>query len=255
LFYTRDLSPVTGSIVFLLEGGILIWTVRALRSRTYRRVAPSVKLVLLVCATITLVLAFAGVEPLSSYKDWAIEWTSEKVEDLEWFTSQELGTAFVGFDALRQPPDISRVTFFVSLERTERTVHGTVYVVSLEIDGQASDSEEVVVSESGSMTATVTLVGRGRTMNEMMSGLDRGYAAAKSDYDTFEEKMSWDLLTGRLTSRSYEEIQKLEEKENRLQAEMNKWKAWLGGRPLSGQTDQFDRFIRRYARLSVTRAE
>jgi len=69
LFILRSLSPVSGSIIFIVDIGVLIWNVSVLRSGRYRWEAPSLKLVFLSLFVVVLVLAFAGVHPFGEYKN------------------------------------------------------------------------------------------------------------------------------------------------------------------------------------------
>jgi len=66
------LNPIVGAVAILLGILVLILNIRVLRSHPYRWTAPSFKLVLATLVVIFLVCAFAGVEPLSGYKDDAI---------------------------------------------------------------------------------------------------------------------------------------------------------------------------------------
>lgn len=67
--FTQQADPIKNTIVFLVEVGLWIWIVTILRNRRYRYRKPKFKLVLTAVIAITLVCAFAGIEPLSSYKD------------------------------------------------------------------------------------------------------------------------------------------------------------------------------------------
>lgn len=140
---------------------------------------------------------------------------------------QDIKTNIFMLEAGRQPPDISRVVFHVTLEKTERTLKDTDYVISLTIDGNVSDSKTIWVSETGSMTGSVTLAGNGREMNRMLSELDKQYEQAKIDYEDFQNEMGWDLIRGELGAKSYDEIKRLQEKEKALQTEVNKWRHYV----------------------------
>ncbi|TSA58198.1 hypothetical protein D4R42_00170 [bacterium] len=74
LFYTHQTDPVLGALVFVAEVGLSIWMMYLLRSPRYRRGTPSFKLVLFSLMGITLVCAFAGIEPLALYKDTALDY-------------------------------------------------------------------------------------------------------------------------------------------------------------------------------------
>jgi hypothetical protein len=70
--FTHQIAPVIGTIVFLTEIGLLIWVISVLRSSRFRWRSPSFKLVFWPLVGVLLVCAFAGVEPMSTYKDTAL---------------------------------------------------------------------------------------------------------------------------------------------------------------------------------------
>jgi len=72
LVLARQASSDADIMIFLLLIGALILVVSALRSRRFRRIKPSFRAVLLPVLAITLVCAFAGIEPLASYKDTTV---------------------------------------------------------------------------------------------------------------------------------------------------------------------------------------
>jgi S1-C subfamily serine protease len=80
LLFAHQTDATSGTMMFLLEVGFLIWIISVLRSRKYRYTKPSFKLVFFSLLGIALVCAFAGIEPLSSVKDRGITWIGEKWE-------------------------------------------------------------------------------------------------------------------------------------------------------------------------------
>jgi len=72
LLFTHKVAPLIGSIVFII--GIAVWVllIRILRKR-YKWTKPSFKLTTFSVIAIVLILTFAGVQPLASYKDNFIE--------------------------------------------------------------------------------------------------------------------------------------------------------------------------------------
>lgn len=74
LLFTHQTAAVMGTIIFLAEVGFLIWIISLLRSPRYRWRRPSFKLVFWSLLAITFVCAFAGIEPLASYKDTILEY-------------------------------------------------------------------------------------------------------------------------------------------------------------------------------------
>lgn len=69
ILFTHQTDPIKNTIIFLAEVGIWIWIVVILRSRRYRYGQPKFKFILITIIAIALVCTFAGIEPLSSYKD------------------------------------------------------------------------------------------------------------------------------------------------------------------------------------------
>ena len=80
LLFTHRMTAVPGSVIFLVEIAFLVWIIFVLRSRGYQSRKPSFKLILSALLVIFLVLAFAGVEPLSSFRDELFNLVSEKIE-------------------------------------------------------------------------------------------------------------------------------------------------------------------------------
>lgn len=72
LFILHQLNPIIGSIVFIVDIGVLVWSISVLRSRQYSWRAPSFKAVFFSILGILLVLSFAGVQPMAEYKDRVI---------------------------------------------------------------------------------------------------------------------------------------------------------------------------------------
>ena len=74
LFVTHQTDRVLGALVFIVEIGVSIWIIYLLRSSKYRWRTPSFKLVIFSLVGIVLICAFAGIEPLASYKDTALDY-------------------------------------------------------------------------------------------------------------------------------------------------------------------------------------
>jgi len=68
LFFTHQVDPALGALVFVVEVGVSIWIIYLLRSSKYRWRTPSFKLVIFSLVGIVLVCAFAGIEPLATVK-------------------------------------------------------------------------------------------------------------------------------------------------------------------------------------------
>lgn len=76
-------SSLIGSLVFLAELVFFIWMCRVLSKNGWRR--PSMKLTIFSLMVVAVVLAFAGVQPMASYKDaaitkWETYWAEQKIK-------------------------------------------------------------------------------------------------------------------------------------------------------------------------------
>ena len=74
LFFARQIDPVLGTLVFVVEVGLSVWVMYLLRGSRYRWRTPSFNLVFFSILGIALVCAFAGIEPLAGAKDEALSW-------------------------------------------------------------------------------------------------------------------------------------------------------------------------------------
>jgi hypothetical protein len=73
LVFARQSSSNANIILFLLEIGLLVLVVSALRNDRFKWAKPSFRGVLLSVVVIASICAFAGVQPLTSYKDATID--------------------------------------------------------------------------------------------------------------------------------------------------------------------------------------
>ena len=64
-------SPLAGSLVFVFEFAVFIWLCRVVSRNSWRQ--PSMKLTLFSAILLLLVFSFAGVEPLTTYKDGLVD--------------------------------------------------------------------------------------------------------------------------------------------------------------------------------------
>ena len=78
LLFTRQVGPMPEALIFIGEAVALFIAIWVIRGYKYRRVFPHFGTVLLAGTTIIVVLAFAGVEPFSAYKDSAWSWVNEE---------------------------------------------------------------------------------------------------------------------------------------------------------------------------------
>lgn len=72
LLFTHKLSPLSGSISLII--GITMWVLLIIfLNKKYRLVKPSFKLTTFLTIVVLLIFAFAGVQPISVYKDTLVE--------------------------------------------------------------------------------------------------------------------------------------------------------------------------------------
>jgi hypothetical protein len=69
LLSTQDLNTTSNLVILFLEIGFAAWFIYTLRSPDFRQARPSFKLVSTLFIITVVILAFAGLEPLASYKD------------------------------------------------------------------------------------------------------------------------------------------------------------------------------------------
>lgn len=79
-------SSLIGSIIFIAEFIFFIWLWRVISKNSWRW--PSMKLTVVFLLAVTIIFAFAGVQPVSSYKDdviskWNTYWAEQKVKNEE----------------------------------------------------------------------------------------------------------------------------------------------------------------------------
>jgi uncharacterized protein YkwD len=90
LLFTHKVTPIIGSIVFIV--GIATWiTLIVILRKRYRWTKPSFKLTTFSVIVILLIITFAGVQPLASYKDHLID--NIKTAYAEWSAERERAAA------------------------------------------------------------------------------------------------------------------------------------------------------------------
>ncbi len=82
VLFTDKTSPVWGTVIFLVNIGVLIWNISVLRSRRWRWKNPRFKWVFMSILVVFLVCAFAGIQPLSAAKDNALGVVKEGIGKL-----------------------------------------------------------------------------------------------------------------------------------------------------------------------------
>lgn len=83
--FTQQIDPLTDTAIFLGELGLWIGVIAILRSRKYKYTRPKFKLIITTVLVITLVCAFAGIEPLVTYKNVTQDYLVENVGG--WFSN------------------------------------------------------------------------------------------------------------------------------------------------------------------------
>ena len=83
--FTRQIDPAINTAIFLGELGLWIWIITILRSRKFKYTKPKFKLVFITVLVIVLVCAFAGIEPLATYKNVTQDYLIENVGG--WFSN------------------------------------------------------------------------------------------------------------------------------------------------------------------------
>lgn len=69
VLFTHQINPVWGTVILLVDIGVLIWNISVLCNRRWKWRNPKFKWVFLSILVILMVCAFGGVQPLSTYKD------------------------------------------------------------------------------------------------------------------------------------------------------------------------------------------
>lgn len=82
LAFSHQLPPIVGAVSFIVIVGLFIWFITLLRKSNMRYRTPSFILVFLSLVGITLICAFAGVEPLSAYKDNLLNYISSRMQNV-----------------------------------------------------------------------------------------------------------------------------------------------------------------------------
>jgi len=104
-------SPLVGSIVFLAELVFFIWMWRTVSKNSWRW--PSMKLTVFLLVCMAVVFTFAGVPPLSTYKDtlitkWEDYQTEQAAQQAEQATQQAEREAEIAAEQQRQQAELER---------------------------------------------------------------------------------------------------------------------------------------------------
>ena len=77
--FTQQGEAIRDTIIFLVELALWFGIIALLRKQRYKHIKPQFKLTFISVLIVILVCAFAGIEPLSSYKDNLFDWASDLV--------------------------------------------------------------------------------------------------------------------------------------------------------------------------------
>lgn len=272
LFVLHNLDPVMGSIIFIVDVGVLIWNVTVLRNHYYRRMYPSFKIVFLLLFAVVLILAFAGIEPLASYKDLAIEQVTSIIDGFkgDTFTDGDVNIVYtdqddveyeiIGFNRLwltatnEQLDD--HIELVVLCKPTERTWE-KAYI--LEVIGEYTILNTLDPTNSMNwkwfhalIPETITLRVKGTIIKEMLLDAEQRYEEAKVEAEEIVEKQEYNFfMRGEVPS--YEEYKRQEEKLEELNNEMKKWDAYSNGGPYEDEGYNLHNFCSKYITVAITR--
>jgi S1-C subfamily serine protease len=152
LIFTQQNSSNIDIIVSLLMVGVLILVVSALRSLTFRWAKPSFKVVFLPVLAIALVCAFAGIEPLATYKDTTINLVRQGWQFITSTASRDVASAVAKVE-----PAVVRVVTEHSLG-SGMVVDSSGYVLTC--NHVVEDVQSAIVMLMGGEQYETTVVGR-----------------------------------------------------------------------------------------------
>ncbi|MFC2045323.1 S1C family serine protease [Chloroflexota bacterium] len=91
----KDVVETVDLAVLFLEIGFMIWFITLLRDWNYRRARPSFRLVTAFVICIALILSFVGVQPLTDYKDTAVQYLQTQAARINEFYAAQSSTGNV----------------------------------------------------------------------------------------------------------------------------------------------------------------
>jgi S1-C subfamily serine protease len=80
--FTHQIDPVSGTIIFIVAFGLLIWLIRTLKTSRHMSKKPGFRLVFFSILAIAVICAFAGIEPLTSYKNISLDFIKQKTSNI-----------------------------------------------------------------------------------------------------------------------------------------------------------------------------
>jgi S1-C subfamily serine protease len=169
LMFARQTSSNLSIIIFLSEIGLLVLVISALRSDRFKWAKPSFKGVLLSVVVIASVCAFAGVQPLTSYKDTAIDLVGKS---WQFITSQVTGGSVASAVAKAEPA-------VVRVETTDSVGSGMVIDKSgyvLTCNHVVDDAQSTTIVFMSGEQYTGTVVERDETLDLAIIRITAGEA-------------------------------------------------------------------------------
>jgi len=154
LVFAQQVSSNADIIIFLLEIGLLVLVISALRSNRFKWAKPSFRVVLLSVVVIVSVGAFAGIQPLTSYKDATIDLVGN---GWQFVTSHITAGGDVASAVAKAEPAVVRV------ETTDSTGSGMVIDKSgyvLTCNHVVEDAQSVTIVLMSGEQYEATVVGR-----------------------------------------------------------------------------------------------
>src|SRR4030042_5456342 len=118
LLFTQQFmeSPLIGSLLFVFELAIFIWLGRVVSKNSWRQ--PSMKLTVFSLICLFLIFSFAGVQPMTDYKDVAIEkiqmiWPEQTTPLTVVLVIAAIGLVVLLVDAVRRRRSLLRIVITV----------------------------------------------------------------------------------------------------------------------------------------------
>jgi S1-C subfamily serine protease len=141
-------------IILFLEIGFVIWFITILRSPNYRQAKPSFKLVTALSIITVLILAFAGVQPLTDYKDATVQYLRTQATKVTEFYESRSSRGDITEIVGKVSPAIVRLETddYVG---TGMIINETGYVLTCDHVVENSQSVRVVLHGGGQYNAAV----------------------------------------------------------------------------------------------------
>ena len=141
-------------VILFLEIGFIVWFITILRSANYRTAKPSFKLVTALSIITVLILAFAGVQPLNSYKDTTVAFFKDQAEKVNEFYASESPPVNTTEVVKNVSPAIVRIESDQYVG-TGMIIDKTGYILTCEHVIKDDPSIDVILNDGKQFNATV----------------------------------------------------------------------------------------------------